>query len=101
MVRVGNPSRYRTDGRSVWAVIMVLSAGLLRSCNSATIATGDPNEIDVLDTVRALDMRQRQPQQVNASQPNAGRRSRAAVYEGIELTDIPEETRPQSIASGS
>jgi general secretion pathway protein D len=79
---------------------MLLSAGLLTSCNSATIATGD-NEIDVLDKVRSLDILPRQPQQVNALQPNAGRRGRAAVYEGTEVTDIAEETRPQPIASGN
>src|SRR6266404_7109415 len=100
MLRVGTPSRYPTVRRSVWAVIMLLSAALLTSCNSATIATGD-NEIDVLDKVRSLDILPRQPQQVNALQPNAGRRGRAAVYEGTEVTDIAEETRPQPIASGN
>src|ERR1700681_695729 len=100
MEYVGNPSRYPTV-RSICAVMGLLSFLLLTSCNSATIGNSDTADIDVLDKVRSLDILPRQPQQVNASQPNAGRRSRAAVYEGIEVTDIPEETRPQSIASGS
>jgi general secretion pathway protein D len=101
MVGVGNPGRSLTVGRSVCAVIMLLSAGLLASCNSATIgATSDTNEIDVLDKVRSLDILPRQPQQVNVSQSNAGQRGRSAVYEGTEVTNI-AEARPQPIASGN
>jgi general secretion pathway protein D len=37
---------------------------------------------------------------VNASQSNGGQRSRPAVYDGSEVTDIPE-TRPQPTASGN
>lgn len=96
MVRVGNLSRYPTVGRSVRAVIILLSASLLVSCNSVTVATTD---IDVLDKVRSLDILPRNPQQVNTSQPNAGPRSRPTVYDGIEVTDIPE-ARPQPTASG-
>ena len=70
MVRVGNPSRYPTVGRSVRAVIMLLSANLLMSCNSVTIATSDSTDIDVIDKVHSLDILPRSPQQVNASQPN-------------------------------
>src|SRR4051794_36410228 len=99
MVRVGSLSRCPTVSRGGLAVIMLIFAGLLTSCSSATIATGDPHEIDVLDKVRSLDILPRQPQQVNAFQPNASRRGRASVYEGTEVTDIPEETRPQPIAS--
>jgi general secretion pathway protein D len=101
MVGVGNPGRSLTVGRSVCAVIILLSTGLLASCNSAMIATtGDTNEIDVLDKVRSLDILPRQPQQVNASQSNAGQRGRSAVYEGTEVTNI-AEARPQPIASGN
>lgn len=100
MVRVGNPSRYPTVGRSVWAVIMLLSTSLLISCNSATIATSDSTDIDVLDKVRSLDIFPRNPQQVNASKSNAGQRSRPMVYDGTEVTDIPE-TRAQPTPSGN
>ncbi len=101
MVDVGNPGRSPTVGRSVCAVIILLSASLLASCNSATIgATSDANEIDVLDKVRSLDILPRQPQQVNASQSNAGQRGRSTVYEGTEVTSI-AEARPQPIASGN
>src|ERR1700716_352551 len=99
MEHVGNPSRSPTVVGSVCVVITLLSALLLTSCNSATIGTSDTTDIDVLDKVRSLDILPRQPQQVNAIQP-AGQRSRPAVYDGTEVTDIPE-TRPQPAASGS
>jgi general secretion pathway protein D len=99
MEYVGNPSRYPTV-RSICAVMALLSFLLLTSCNSATIGNSDTADIDVLDKVRSLDILPRQPQQVNASQSNAGQRSRPAVYDGSEVTDIPE-TRPQPTASGN
>ena len=97
---VGNPNRYPTLVRSICAVIILLSASLLISCNSATVSSNDTAEIDVLDKVRSLDILPRQPQQVNAFQPNTGSRSRPAVYDGTEVTDIPE-ARPQPTASGN
>src|SRR4029077_16741377 len=100
MVRVGNPGRSPTVGRSIGAAFLLLSVGLLASCNSATMSSGDSPDIDVLDKVRSLDILPRQPQQVNASQPNAGQPSRAAVYDGTEMTDI-SETRAQPTASGN
>src|SRR6202049_1029451 len=99
MEYVGNPSRYPTV-RSICAVMALLSFLLLTSCNSATMGNGDTADIDVLDKVRSLDILPRQPPQVNGSQPNAGQRGRAAVYNGTEVTDIPE-TRPQPTANGS
>jgi general secretion pathway protein D len=100
MEYVGNLSRYPTVVRSICAITMLLSASLLISCNSATIGASDTADIDVLDKVRSLDILPRLPQQVNASQPNAAQRSRAAVYDGSEVTDIPE-TRLQPTASGN
>jgi general secretion pathway protein D len=79
---------------------MLFSASLLTSCNSATIGNGDTADIDVLDKVRSLDILPRQSQPVNASQPNGGPRGRPAVYDGTEVTDIPE-VRPQPMASGN
>jgi general secretion pathway protein D len=99
MEYVGNPSRYPTV-RSICAVMGLLSSLLLTSCNSATIGATDAADIDVLDKVRSLDILPRQPQQVNAFQPNAGQQSRPAVYDGTEVTDIPD-TRPQPTASGN
>src|ERR1700726_2331224 len=96
---VGNPNRYPTVVRSACAVILVLSASLLTSCNSATIGSADTAEIDVLDKVRSLDILPRQPQQMSGGQPSSGQRSRAAVYDGTEVTDIPDE-RPQPTANG-
>src|ERR1700680_5098490 len=100
MDRVGSPSRYPTAVRRFCAAIMLFSASLLTSCNSATFGNSDIADIDVLDKVRSLDILPRQSQQVNASQPNGGPRGRATVYDGTEVTDIPE-IRPQPIASGN
>ena len=100
MDRVGSPSRYPTAVRRFCAAIMLFSASLLTSCNSATLGNGDTADIDVLDKVRSLDILPRQSQQMNASQPNGGPRGRATVYDGTEVTDIPE-IRPQPIASGN
>src|SRR6202790_5822362 len=99
MEYVGNPSRYPTV-RSICAVMALLSFLLLTSCNSATLGNSDAADIDVLDKVRSLDILPRQSQQMNASQPNGGPRGRATVYDGTEVTDIPE-IRPQPIASGN
>ena len=100
LVLVGNPSLSATVCRSLFAVVLLLSASLLASCNSATIATTNSNEIDVLDKVRSLDILPRQPQQVVASRSNAGQRARGTVYEGTEITDV-AEARPQPVASGN
>src|ERR1700736_5507820 len=100
MDRVGSPSRYPTAVRRFCAAIMLFSASLLTSCNSATIGNGDTADIDVLDKVRSLDILPRQSQPVNASQPNGVPRDRPAVYDGTEVTDIPD-VRPQPIASGN
>ncbi|MBY0380406.1 MAG: type II secretion system secretin GspD [Xanthobacteraceae bacterium] len=95
MVRVRNPSRYPTAAHSVCAVIILLSAGLLASCNSATFATSGTADIDVLDKVNSLDISPRQPQQLNALQSNTAPRSRPSIYEGSEVTDTSETRSPQ------
>jgi general secretion pathway protein D len=100
MVRVGRLGRYLTIGRSLGAAFVLLSASLLVSCNSTTVATADGNDIDVLDKVRSLDILPRQPKQVNSVATNTGQRSRPAVFEGTAVTTVSEE-RPQPVSSGS
>src|SRR3984893_16135618 len=100
MDRVGSPSRYPTAVRRFCAAIMLFSASLLTSCNSATLGNGDTADIDVLDTGRSLDILPPQSQPVDASPPNGGPPGRPPVYDGTEVTDIPE-VRPQPIASGN
>jgi general secretion pathway protein D len=80
--------------------MMIFFTSLLTSCNSATIATSDTADIDVLDKVRSLDIAPRQSQQVSAFQPNAAPRSRPSVYDGTEVTDIPERS-PKQPATGN
>jgi general secretion pathway protein D len=100
MVRVGKVGRYPTIRRTACAALMLWSACLLASCNSATVGTADGNDIDVLDKVRSLDTLPRQPQQVNAIATGGGQRSHAAVFEGTEVTNVSED-RPQPVATGS
>jgi general secretion pathway protein D len=102
MVRVGKLGRYPTIGRSVCAAFILLSLGLLASCNSATVGSNaDGAQIDVLDKVRSLDIMPRQPQPVNAATTTSGQRSsRPVMFEGAEVTAVSDE-RPQTTASGN
>ncbi|HXL31878.1 MAG TPA: type II secretion system secretin GspD [Bradyrhizobium sp.] len=79
---------------------MLLSAGLLASCNAVTMGSGSGADIDVLDKVRSLDTLPRYPQQANAAEANVGQRSRPVMFEGTEVSDV-AETRPQPVATGN
>jgi general secretion pathway protein D len=101
MVRVGKLGRYPTIGRSTCAAFIISSIGLLASCNSATVgSTTDGSQIDVLDKVRSLDILPRQPQAIDAAATSSGQRTRAAMFEGTEVTAVSDE-RPQPTASGN
>jgi general secretion pathway protein D len=106
MARVGNHGRSWTAARSLGVIALALCAApLLTSCNFATVGTsaqpdiGTPADLDVLDKVRSLDIMPRQSQAVNAAQNSTGERSRAAVFEGTEITDV-ADAKPQPVASG-
>src|SRR3984885_4088740 len=105
MVRVGMLGRYRLIGRSACAVFTLISMGLLASCNSATTgttSTKDGSELDVLDSVRSLDLLPRQSQPVDAVTKMSGQggSSRAVMYEGTEVTAV-SDARPQPSSSGN
>src|SRR6202795_1024060 len=100
MVRVANPGWSPPVGRSICVAFMLLSAGLLASCNPVTVSSGSGSDIDVLDKVRSLDTLPRYPQQANAAEANAGQRSRPVMFEGTEVSDV-AETRPQPVATGN
>src|ERR1700761_7568742 len=97
MVRVGILGRYRTIGHSCCAALMLSSLCLLASCNSATLgqnSTTNPAELDILDKVRSVDLLPRQSQPINsAGVPlgSGGGNSRAAMYEGAEVTTVSDE----------
>ncbi|WJR79984.1 type II secretion system secretin GspD [Bradyrhizobium sp. NP1] len=102
MVRAGNQGRSRTAARSAGVVAMTLGVTLLlTSCNPATMGTTAPADIDVLDKVRSLDIMPRRTELVNSVQSNAGERGRAAVFEGTEISDIPEVRMQRTAASGN
>ena len=100
MVRVANQGWTPPAGRSISIAFMLLSAGLLASCNAVTMGSGSGADIDVLDKVRSLDTLPRYPQQANAAEANVGQRSRPVMFEGTEVSDV-AETRPQPVATGS
>jgi general secretion pathway protein D len=101
MVRVSDQGRSGTAARSACAIAIALFvANLLTSCNSATVGTTAPADIDVLDKVRSLDILPRQAEMVSTTQPNVGQRGRAAVFEGTEITEIPD-TQVERAASGN
>ncbi len=101
MVRVSDQGRSRTAARSALAIAMAFGAAtLLVSCNSATVGTTAPADIDVLDKVRSLDILPRQAQPVSAVQSNAGERGRAAVFEGAEISEV-ADVRVDRAASGN
>jgi general secretion pathway protein D len=100
MVRVANPGWSQPVGRSICIAFVLLSAGLLASCNPVTVSSGGGSDIDVIDKVRSLDTLPRYPQQANAAETNAGQRSRPVMFEGTEVTDV-SEARPQPVAIGN
>lgn len=86
--------------RGVCAITLgICIVNLLTSCKYATTGATAPGDIDVLDKVRSLDIMPRQAQGVNTAQPNAGERSRAAVFEGTEIAEV-AEARSQPATSG-
>src|SRR5712692_6642245 len=100
MVSVANQGWSPPVGRSICIAFMLLSAGLLASCNPVTVSSGSGADIDVLDKVRSLDTLPRYPQQANAAEANAGQRSRPVMFEGTEVSDV-AEARPQPVATGN
>src|ERR1700724_4165077 len=100
MVCVANQGWSPPVGRSICVAFLLLSAGLLASCNAVTMGAGSGADIDVLDKVRSLDTLPRYPQQANAAEANVGQRSRPVMFEGTEVSDV-AETRPQPVATGN
>jgi len=105
MVRVGMLGRYRLIGRSACAAFTLLSMGLLASCNSATTgttSTRDGSQLDVLDSVRSIDLLPHQAQPVDAVTKMSGQggSGRPVMYEGTEVTAVSDE-RPQPSSSGN
>jgi general secretion pathway protein D len=100
MVRVANPSWPLPVGRSICIFLMLSSAGLLASCNPATVSSATGSDIDVIDKVRSLDTLPRYPQQASVAGANTDQRARPAMFEGAEVSDV-SEARPQPVANGS
>jgi general secretion pathway protein D len=103
MVRVGKPGRYLTIGRSARAAFVIVSMGILTSCNPATTSSSpDAAQLDIIDKVKSVDLLPRQPQPVNTVANSAGQNgsSRPVMYQGTDVTAVSEQ-RLQSTSSGN
>src|SRR6185437_14730999 len=103
MVRVGKPGRYLTIGRSARAVFIIMSMGLLASCNPATTSSSpDGAQLDIIDKVRSVDLLPKQPEPVNAVMTSSGQggSTRPVMYQGTDVTAISDQ-RLQSTSSGN
>jgi general secretion pathway protein D len=87
-------------GHGIGTALMVSCVLALASCNSATVNSSGPQEVDVMDKVRSLDILPRFPTQAGASTTSSGPRAQPAVFQGAEVTDI-AEPRPQPASSGN
>jgi general secretion pathway protein D len=98
---VCNQGRSRRAARIICAIAVALCAApLLTSCGPATFGSTAPADIDVLDKVRSLDILPRQAQNVSVPRPSGGGRARAAMFEGTEISEIPD-TRVERAATGN
>ena len=60
-----------------------------------------PGDVDVVDKVNSLDISPRQTQAVSNAQSNVGQRAHAAVFEGIEISEVGDApARPAASGSG-
>src|SRR6201996_6796377 len=103
VVRVGNPGRYLTIGRSARAASIIMTMVLLASCNPATTSSSpDGAQLDIMDKVKSVDLLPKQAEPVSAvmTSPGQGRGENAAIYEGVEITAVSDE-RPQNVSRGS
>ena len=77
MVRVGKPGRYLTIGRGTRAAFIMMSMGLLASCNPATTGSSpDGAQLDIMDKVRSVDLLPKQPDAVGGVVMSAESRRR-------------------------
>jgi len=103
MVRVGKPGRYLTIDRAARVAFVIVSMGLLASCNPATTGSSpDGAQLDIIDKVRSVDLLPKQPEAVNAVTTSSGQGagSRAVMYQGTDVTAVSDQ-RLQSTSSGN
>src|SRR6185437_12905524 len=101
MASVGKGSPSLSVGRGIGSALMASCLLLLASCGSAMVkSSSGPQDVDVLDKVRSLDILPRYPTQTGASTTSSGPRAQPVVFQGAEVTDI-AAARPQQAASGN
>jgi len=103
MVRVGKLGRYLTIDRAARVAFVIVSMGLLASCNPATTSSSpDGAQLDIIDKVRSVDLLPKQPEAVNAviTSSGQGAGSRPVMYQGTDVTAVSDQ-RLQSTSSGN
>jgi general secretion pathway protein D len=103
MVRVGKTGRYLSIGRSARAAFIIMSMGLLASCNPATTGSSpDGAQLNIMDKVKSIDLLPKQADPVSAAvgSPGQGASSRPVMYQGTEVTAVSDQ-RLQSTSSGN
>src|SRR6201996_4135089 len=103
VVRVGNPGRYLTIGRSARAASIIMTMVLLASCNPATTSSSpDGAQLDIMDKVKSVDLLPKQPQPVGAVATSSGQGggARPVMYQGTEVSAISDQ-RLETTSSGS
>src|SRR6201996_4357885 len=103
VVRVGNPGRYLTIGRSARAASIIMTMVLLASCNPATTSSSpDGAQLDIMDKVKSVDLLPKQPQPVGAVATSSGQggSARPVMYQGTEVSAISDQ-RLETTSSGS
>jgi general secretion pathway protein D len=102
MVSIGNSRSWTAVLRRVGVLGAALGiAAVLSSCNSATINTAAPADVDPLDKIRSLDIMPKQADAIVTGRTDGGRRAQPAVYEGTEISEVGDaRTRPLPASGG-
>src|ERR1700744_4366313 len=94
MVRVGKTGRYLSIGLRARAAFIIVSMGLLASCNPATTSSSpDGAQLNIMDKVKSIDLLPKQAEPVGAvvTSPGQGGSARPAMYQGTEVTAVSDQ----------
>ena len=94
---IGDFSSFRLHRCRSFAATLVVLSTVLAACSSAPIGSSNHDDVDVLGTIRSLDLSARYPQQIRGDVSPAARRAHAAIYSG----DGPRAEKPAATPSST